>query len=215
MKKLFFLFILMMISVTVRGQKNIYQSEKFETLSKTHKTLAIIPFLATLQLDDDRNLSKQQLNSLEKQEGYAVQDALETYFLKRKKKKRFSVEFQDIKNTNAILARNNITIDNIDIYTAKELCNILGVDGIISGNLTLRALLSKGVPKNNFSIFDILSGKSNYGRIAIKISDGKTGKLLWKYERTITRKSGKNTRAIIDVMMRKLARKFPYDRERK
>ena len=96
----------------------------------------------------------------------------------------------------------------------KELCNILGVDGIISGNLTLRALISKGVPENPFDFFSLFK-KSDYGRIAIKISDGKTGKLLWKYEKTITRKSGRNTKAIIDAMMRKLSRKFPYDRERK
>ena len=214
MKKIIFLFICI-ISTNAFAQKNIYQSEKFESLSKNHKTLAIIPFLATLKLDDEKSFSQSQLETLEEQEGYAVQDALETYFLKRKKRKRFTVEFQDIKNTNAILAQNNITIKNIDIYTTKELCAILGVDGIISGNLTLRALISKGIPEDTFDFFSIFRGKSDYGRIAIKISDGKTGKLLWKYEKTITRKSGKNTQAIIEAMMRKMTRKFPYDKERK
>ncbi|MEM9687209.1 MAG: hypothetical protein AAF934_09860 [Bacteroidota bacterium] len=213
MKNIVLLFI--GISTMAFGQKNIYQSEKFETLSKTHKTLAILPFLATLNLDDDNRPGKSRRKALEEQEGYAVQDALETYFLKRKKRKRFSVEFQDIKNTNAILAQNNITIENIDIYTTKELCTILGVDGIISGNLTLRTLISKGVPKETFDLLAFFRGKSDYGRIAIKISDGKTGKLLWKYEKTITRKSGRNTRAIIDAMMRKSSRKFPYDKEKR
>ncbi|MCB0375340.1 MAG: hypothetical protein KDD04_05420 [Sinomicrobium sp.] len=206
--------LLFFISMAVSGQKAIYQSETFESLSKNHKTLAIIPFLATLKLDDDKSFSKEQFEALQEQEGYAVQDALETYFLKRKKKKRFSVEFQDIKNTNAILARNNITIKNVDIYTTKELCSMLGVDGLIGGNLTLRALISKGVPEESFGILSLFR-KSDYGRIAIKISDGNTGKLLWKYEKTITRRSGKNTRVIIDAMMRKLARKFPYDREKR
>lgn len=196
------------------GQKSIYQSKEFESLSKNHKTLAIIPFLATLTLDDE-SFSRVQLERLEEQEGYAVQDALETYFLRRKKRKRFSVEFQDIKNTNAILARNNITIKNIDIYTTQELCAILGVDGLISGNMTLSALISKGVPEGPFDFLSIFRGKSDYGRIAIKISDSKTGKLLWKYEKTISRRSGRNTRAIIDAMMRKLSRKFPYDKERR
>lgn len=208
------LFFICIVSTVTFGQKNIYQSEKFESLSKDHKTLAIVPFLATLKLDDGERLDKRQLEALEEQEGYAVQNALETYFLKRKKKKRFSVEFQDIKNTNALLAKHNITIENIDIYTTQELCDILGVDGLISGNLTLRVLISKGVPE---AMFDFLSlfKESDYGRIAIKISDGDTGKLLWKYEKTINRRSGKNTRAIIEAMMRKLSRKFPYDREKK
>ena len=153
------------------------------------------------------------LRGLEKKEGYAVQDALETYFSKRKKKKKFSVEFQNIKNTNAILQQNDITYDNIDVYSVKELCNILGVDGLISGTLDLNVLLSKGVP-TEFSLLDYINGDANYGRIGVKISDGSTGKLLWKYEKRINKKSGKNTNDLIELMMKLASRKFPYDRER-
>ena len=142
-----------------------------------------------------------------------MQDALETYFGRGKKKKKFSVEFQNTKNTNAILAQNNINYSNIDTYTIKQLSKILNVDGIISGNLNLNILLSKGIPAD-FSILDYLLGDANYGRIGIKISDGKTGKLLWKYENEITKKSGKNTDDLIDKMMKKMTRKFPYDKER-
>ncbi|NER14179.1 hypothetical protein GWK08_12060 [Leptobacterium flavescens] len=209
-QKLVFLFL--SISLFTYGQKTIYEHNNFKEFSKDHKILAIVPFLATLELDEEQELSKEQLDELEDQEGEAVQNALENYFLKRKEKKKFSVEFQDIKNTNAILAQNGISIDNIDIYTTQELCKILNVDGLISGNLTLSALISKSVPKVDF--LSIIMGKSDFGRIAIKISDGKTGKLLWKYEKVINRKSGKNTNAIIEGMMKNAARKFPYDREK-
>lgn len=200
------------ITVGVYAQKNIYESNKFDALSKDHETLAIIPFLTNLDLEED--ISKLELKALEEKEGRAVQNALETYFSRRKKRKKFSVEFQNIDNTNAILARNNITYQNIDIYTNKELCKILRVDGIISGNLDLNILLSKGVP-TDFSFIDYILGDANYGRIGIKISDGKTGKLLWKYEKEINKKSGKNTNALIDGMMKRATRKFPYEKERK
>ncbi|NAS32808.1 hypothetical protein GTQ40_17650 [Flavobacteriaceae bacterium R38] len=189
----------------------IYEYRYFKEYSKDHKTLAIIPFLATLELED-QELSKTALIKLENKEGIAVQNALENYFLRRKEKKKFSVEFQDTKNTNAILAKNGISIDNIDIYTTQELCKILEVDGLISGNLTLNTLISENVPEVDF--LSIIMGKSDFGRIAIKISDAKTGKLLWKYEKTINRKSGKNTNSIIEGMMKNAARKFPYDREK-
>ncbi len=210
MKKIIF-FISLLIVCTGYGQKSIYESSSFKTLSKEHQKIAILPFRAILKLDDSKNRTKKQMLHLEEEEGYAVQNALETYFLKRKKRKKFTVEFQDIKNTNALLARNNITYGNIDVYPTQELCKILNVDAIISGNLTLNALISKGV-STSFDLISYLSGKSDHGRIAIKISDGKSGKLLWKYEKTITRKSGKNTQAIIESMMKKAARKFPYDK---
>ncbi len=212
MKNNILLSMLLLAGFVLNAQKNIYESDQFDELSKEHKVLAILPFLTHLDLKDD--LTKDELKALEKKEGLAVQNALETYFSKRKKKKKFSVAFQNIKNTNAILAQNDISYDNMDIYTTKQLSEVLGVDGIISGNLDLNVLLSKGVP-TEFSIIDYFLGKANYGRIGIKISDGDKGKLLWKYEKEINKKSGKNTDDLIDRMMKLATRKFPYDREKR
>ncbi|PIF01545.1 MAG: hypothetical protein CR994_00750 [Maribacter sp.] len=211
MKKLF-VSMLLLASFMVSAQKNIYEHKNFAHLSQNHKILAIIPFLTNLDLK--HNLPKNELEQLKEKEGYAVQNALETYFSKRKKKKKFSVEFQNTKNTNAILAQHNITYGNIDVYTVNQLSKILGVDGIISGNMDLNILLSNGVP-TEFSFMDYFLGDSNYGRIGIKISDGNTGKLLWKYEKKINKKTGRNTFDLIDRMMRLATRKFPYDREKK
>ena len=206
------LYLLLLISISVSAQKNIYESKNFDDLSENHQVLAIIPFLTNLDLKD--GISKNELKQLEEKEGYAVQNALETYFSKRKRKKKFSVEFQNTKNTNAILAQNTITYKNIDVYTIKQLSEILQVDGIISGNMDLNILLSTGVP-TEFSFLDYFSGDSNYGRIGIKISDGTSGKLLWKYEKKINKKTGKNTNDLIDRMMKLATRKFPYDRVKK
>jgi hypothetical protein len=205
-------YLLIVTSLTVSAQKNIYESKNFDDLTENHRVLAIIPFLTNLDLDD--GISRNELKQLEEKEGYAVQNALETYFSKRKRKKKFSVEFQNTKNTNAILAQKNITYKNIDVYTIKQLSEILQVDGIISGNMDLNILLSKGVP-TEFSFLDYFLGDSKYGRIGIKISDATSGKLLWKYEKKINKKTGKNTNDLIDRMMKLATRKFPYDREKK
>ncbi|WP_291960011.1 hypothetical protein [Maribacter sp.] len=211
MKRVLFLLALMS-SIAVMAQKNIYESPSFDNLSSDHNVLAIIPFLTNLDLNE--KISKSEQKRLEENEGYAVQNALETYFSKRSKKKKLPVTFQNIENTAAILAKKNISYDNIDVYTTKELSEILGVDGIISGTLDLNILLSNGVP-TEFSFTDYFSGGANYGRIGIKISDGSSGKLLWKYEKEINKKTGKNTTDLIDRMMKLAIRKFPYERERK
>ncbi|MEE9364734.1 MAG: hypothetical protein V3U92_19205 [Cellulophaga sp.] len=204
--------VLFLMTISLHAQKNIYEHSNFDAISSNHKVLAIIPFITNLELKKD--ISPEELRNLEKKEGYAVQEAFETYFSNRKKKKKFSVEFQNVQNTNALLAKHQITYENIDIHTIKELCNILNVDGIISGNLNLNILLSKG-ENTSFSFMDYISGQANYGRIGVKISDKSTGKLLWKFEKVITKKTGKDTNLLIDLMMKQTARKFPYDKERK
>ena len=85
--KYIFLSLFFVSAFTLCAQKNIYESAKFDELSAEHYVLAILPFLTHLDLVD--NISKSELNALEKKEGIAVQNALETYFSKRKKKKKF------------------------------------------------------------------------------------------------------------------------------
>ena len=211
MKKIVFVLTLFATAMAM-GQKNIYESIRFDEYTEDHEILAIVPFIANLELK--KAVDQDELDVLAQKEGYAVQNALETYFSRRKKRKKFNVDFQNIANTNAILAQNNITYDNIDTYTTKELCKILEVDGIISGNLNLNILLSEGVP-TDFSILDYFSGNANYGRIGVKISDGETGKLLWKYENEISKKTGKNTNELIDKMMKTASRKCPYEKEKR
>lgn len=203
--------IFLLLTTLIFAQKNIYESPKFDQLSKNHKELAILPFFTHLDLEE--SISQEEKKGLEQKEGYAVQDALEIYFSKRKKKKKFSVEFQNTKNTNATLAQNNINYSNIDIYSIKDLCKILNVDGIISGNIDLNVLLSDGIP-SDFSFIDYILGEADYGRIGIKISDGESSKLLWRYEKKINKKSGKNTQDLIELMMKQATKKFPYDKER-
>lgn len=121
------------------SQKTVYENKSFEELASDHKELAIIPFHVLLNLKNEEQLTESNLKALAEREGYAVQNAVESYFLKRKKRKKFSVNIQDIKNTNALLKKHNITISNIDEFTTQELCSILKVDGLVSGNLTSKS----------------------------------------------------------------------------
>ncbi|KKK83435.1 hypothetical protein LCGC14_2793430, partial [marine sediment metagenome] len=183
--KYFFFTLSYLIVFFASAQKNIYETSTFDDLTQDHQVLAIVPFITHLDLEN--KITKKELKLREEKEGYAVQNALETYFSQRKKKKKFSIDFQNIKNTNALLAKNNIRYDNIDVHTIKELSEILGVDGIISGNLELNVLLSDGVD-TKFNFLDYFLGDADYGRIGVKISDGATGKLLWKYEKEINKR---------------------------
>ena len=194
---------------TAFGQKEIYEHPRFDQLSAHHKTLAILPFRTYLSLED---VGRQQRDKLAEREGYAVQQALELYFSRKNKRRKSEVEFQNTVDTNALLKQNSIDYSNIDLYTTQQLCEFLRVDGIISGHLNVNILLSEGIPEE-FNLLQWFGVSSNFGRIGLKISDGQSGKLLWKYEKEIDRKTGKDTRELIDKMMKQASRRFPYEKE--
>lgn len=195
--------------------REIYTNSNFKTLAKDHKTLAILPIKTTLQLrpkEVEKNGGPAGVAALEKREGQAVQSAIHSYFLKRKESNDIVVDFQDPARTNALLERNAVTYESMASFTPEELAKILNVDGIVSGTFESTQPMSTGaaIAMNAFVGW---GGTTNTGKTTISINDGKTGELLWKYDKTLARGVGSNTGTIITTIMRKASRQFPYDKD--
>ena len=215
MKKIILLSAALLISFisSYAQTKEIYTNPEFAALSKEHKTLAILPFTATVTLRPKqmRGMTPEQLEDLQRSEGKAVQSALHSYFLKQKGKQKFTVDFQDIGKTNAILAKNDIDQDNLETFTSEELAALLGVDGVVGGHLSTNKPMSDGASAALGLLVGIY-GPTNSGKCTININDGNGGALLWKYEKTLSRSFGSDTNTVINTIMRKASRKFPYIR---
>lgn len=195
--------------------REIYTNPNFKTLAKDHKILAILPFKTTLQLrpkEVEKNGGPAGVAAMEKREGLGVQSAVHSYFLKRKESNDIVVDFQDPARTNALLERNAITYETLSGFTAEELAKILNVDGIVSGTFESTQPMSNGAAIA-MTAFVGWSGATNTGKTTISINDGKTGDLLWKYDKTLSRGFGSNTGSIITTIMRKASRQFPYDKD--
>ena len=191
--------------------KEIYTNPDFATLTKDHKILAIIPFKASVMLRPKQieKMGQEQFDKLQLDQGKSVQSAMQTYFLSKREDKGFAVTFQDVAKTNAILLKNNINNSNIESYTSQELAKMLEVDGVISGSISTDKPMSDGA-SIALGLVVGFYGATNSGKCTININDGKTGDLLWKYEKTLARSLGSDINTIIDAMMRKSSRKFPY-----
>jgi hypothetical protein len=197
----------------VCGQtKKIYTHPQFDSIAKDHSLVAILPFDVTIKLRprQKKELKEGELETLERTEGDSVQSAIQTYILKQKTKKEFKVNFQDISTTNALLAKNNWTVDSFKVKTRQEICHYLGVDGIISGTLHTDKPLS-GEVSFGLGILTGFWGKTNSGICTINVYEGKAGELLWKYEKKLSRSFGSDINSVIDAMMQKASRKFPYE----
>ncbi len=192
--------------------KEIYTHPQFDSLAKDHSNLAILPFDVTLNLrpKEKEKLKAGELEEVQKKEGLAVQSAIQTYFLKKKEKESFKVNFQDISKTNALLAKGGWNTDTLRTKTKEELCTFLGVDGVISGTLFTDKPMSEGASIALGVMFGFF-GSTNSGKCTINVHDGAGGDLLWKYEKTLSRSLGSDINSVINAMMRKASRKFPYE----
>ena len=206
------------LSVATAGfaqTREIYTNSNFKTLAKDHKILAVLPIKTTLKLrpkEVEKNGGPAGVAALEKREGLAVQSAIHSYFLKRKESNDLIVDIQDVARTNALLERNAVTYETLSGFTPEELAKILNVDGVVSGTF------ESSQPMSNeaaivMTAFVGFGGSTNTGKTTISINDGKTGDLLWKYDKTLSRGFGSNTSSIITTIMRKASRQFPYDKD--
>ena len=211
MKTILIAFFMLLIGEVYCQTKEIYVNPNFNSLTKDHQKLAILPFKTIIKLRPKQmeKMSPEQFNQLQKDEGIAVQSALLSYFLKRKTQHNFKITFQDLNTTNALLAKNNIAQENIERFTPKELAEILEVDAIITGILLSDKPMSDGASLA-MGLLVGFYGSTNSGKCAISINDGYTGELLWKYDKTLSRSLGSDTNSIINAMMRKASRKLPY-----
>jgi hypothetical protein len=193
--------------------REMYTNPEFDGLSKNEKTLAILPFDVTLNLrpKEKEEMSDTDLKDMERKEGLSVQSALQTFFLHRKEKKDFTVSFQDIDQTNLLLKKAGISPDSLSNYTPEQLTKILGVEGVISGTLTSDKPMSEGAAVA-VGVLTGFYGHTNSGKCTINIHDGPSGKLMWKYEKSLSRGLGSNINTIINTIMNKASRKFPYEK---
>lgn len=217
MKHLFLLVSLVLFATLLAPaqSREIYISPKFKEQAKDHKTLAVLPFRTTLQLRPNevkKNGGPEGVRVLEEREGLGVQSALQSYFLKQKSDKDMTVDVQDVARTNALLAKNGVNTEKMATMTMEEIAALLGVDGVISGTFESSQPMSGGAAVALLMIGGF-SGPTNTGKLAISINDGKSGELLWKYDKSLSRGFGSDTNSIITTIMRKASRQFPYSKE--
>jgi len=213
-RKWFLLSLLFIVPLVVGAQtKEIYVNPDFARLTQDEKTLAILPFEVTMNLRPKQKarITAGELADLEHKEAFAIQSALQTYFLKRKEKRHFSVDFQDIQQTNALLKQKHLLPDSLSFYSPAEQARILGVDGVVSGALVSDKPLSDGA-SIALGLLVGFSGPTNSGKCTISIHDRDSGKLVWKYDKTLSRGLGSDINTIINAIMRKASRKFPYEK---
>lgn len=188
----------------------IYKASNFDASKETVKTLAIIPFNVSI---DSKRLPKgvtmETLKQSQEKTGYDIQSNAYTWFLQRSKD--YTISFQDIDRTNALLKKANISFDNISLQDKGELCKMLGVDAVISG----KAIMSKPMSEGAAVALGLLVGSwgtTNKTTTSLTIHDNSSS-LLWKYDYEASGSIGSSAENLTKALMRNASKRFPYKKK--
>ncbi len=202
---------ILLFTIATYGQTNLYENPKFDEIAATHKTIAIIPFSTSIELrpKDMKEISASDLEKMENDEGYSIQSAMYSWFLKRKKRGTLKIDVQDVLVTNAKLSKKDISLTNLIDYTPKEIADILGVDAVIMGDFKTNKPMSEGASIALGMVFGFW-GSTNSAVINLKIYNSLDGVLLINYHKKVSGSIGSSPDDLINRVMRKASRRIAY-----
>ncbi|RZN84306.1 MAG: hypothetical protein EVB11_02555 [Winogradskyella sp.] len=216
MKKLFLLGTLLFFVNLSFGQTSLYENPEFDEIAKNHKNIAILQFKTQVKLRPKqmKDMTPDKLERLEKAESKGLQAGMHSWFLKRKKRgKMTSIEVQDPKRTNALLAKEGITYDNIQDQLPEDLAKILGVDAVISGDYETNKPMSEGASVALGLIVGFW-GSTNSATVNMSVYNGVDAVLLWNYNKKVRGSIGSSPEDLVNILMRKASRRLAYTKKK-
>lgn len=211
MKKI--LFALFALSIVAAGcGPTIYKAQDFDSRTATHKLVAILPAEVSILLrpNEMKKTSIGELQQSEENTGLSIQDKMYSWFLKRSGKFKYTVAFQDISKTNALLLKNGIKYADMRSKTKEEIAKLLGVDAVISSRASMKKPMSDGAAVA-LGLLIGTWGSTNNVQTSISINEATKGDLVWKYDYTAAGSIGSNTDNLVNALMRNASKKFPYN----
>ena len=182
----------------------IFQTPDAEYLAQIQDIVAVLPPAVSIQARmfvDSESMKEQQ-----RTESMNIQKEMYSWLLRRKMQGKIFQEILDIETTNAKLKKEGYPEN---LLTVNELCEVLGVDGVISSNFNMTK------PMSEFLAIGIQAAgggiqTTNQINVTISIQDCDKKKMIWNYSHTFNGTVGSSTGQLIDNIMRHSSKKMPY-----
>jgi hypothetical protein len=192
------------------GSKQVFSSPQLQTEIQKHKKVAILPFTATISYKKlpknfDKEANEQDQNNL----AAGLQQGMYTYLLR--KTDDYTVTFQDIERTNALLKQKGL-YDRLNEVTQDSICKALGVDAVVKCAFSYERTSSEGGAIAKTVLLGSAFGKTASGSLTLQIYNGSDGELLWRFYKEMNEDVTSSANQVMERMMRKVARNFPYER---
>ena len=207
------LMLLVLALLTGCTSSGVLEAPDFYRLEQNHRSLGILPI--KVYISPEKQGAKTTQQDLD-QRAATYREAFQGYLYSGLKtgaeEDKYSVTFQDIEITNAILEKHlgvKPTFDLLAHMTMAEICDLLGVDALVTGSLTLTRAMG-----NTAAIASILltglGGNTNEGTFSLSIYEGQNNRLIWTYELDGTGSVLSSEESVSKKMIDLVIRKFPY-----
>jgi hypothetical protein len=162
-----------------------------------------------LRPNQAKNTTLEQQREMENKSGVDYQEKIYAWLLRRTQQRGYTVQFQDIMQTNARLRESQIPTAELRSHTPQELAKILGVDAVLTTNVRTTKPMSDGAAVA-VGVLVGAWGATNQANITVNIHEADAGKLLWKYDYVAAGSVGSSTESTVNMLMRNASKKFPY-----
>ncbi|SES93744.1 hypothetical protein SAMN04487998_0721 [Hymenobacter actinosclerus] len=190
---------------------SIYLANDFRAYAPKHKIVAILPASVTMEMrpNQARNTSPEQRLSMEEKSGADFQEQIFAWLLRRSQQRGYTVQFQNVTETNARLRESGIPLSELRSHTAQELAQLLGVDAVLTTSVRTTKPMSDGAAVA-VGLLVGAWGATNQANISVNIQEAEAGKLLWKYDYVAAGSVFSSSASVVDALMRNASKKFPY-----
>ena len=183
----------------------IYYSPEARTRAGSHKLIAIAP--PKVSIAAQKKVDPEAIKEQQRTESANFQQEMYSWLLKRKMQNKIFVEVMDVATTNAKLKKAGYLDDTP--MTPAEVCEALGVDGIITSNYSLTKPMSEGGAVA-LGLLVGFWGSTNSTTVTLEIHDKETKKLLWNYNHKVSGSLGSTPAQLVDNLMRNASKNMPY-----
>jgi hypothetical protein len=204
MKTIKQLTIIALVVILFSSCAKIFYSPDAYTLAHNQKIIAIIP--PTVSIAAKLKFNTETVKAQQKTESINFQNEMYSWMLKRKMQGKIYQDIQEIGTTNAKLKKAGYPENPL---TTAELCEILGVDGIMTSNYGLSKPMSDGAAVVEAILVDSRSS-TNEVHASLSISDYSSNKLIWNYDYKTSGNLGSSPSKLVDNLMREASKKMPY-----
>lgn len=187
--------------------KTFYSSDA-QNLAENHRSVAIIPPVVTIEAT--KKMTPEEVEVQQRAESKSFQEEMYSWMLKRKTQGKIKPEVQDLQTTNAMLAKAGYPNN---MLTTAEICQNLGVDGIITSNYHLSKPMSEGAAVVTTLLIGV--GTTNEVHASMNIHDCNQQKLIWNYDHKFSGGIGSSPSRLVDALMREASKKMPYIKKEK
>jgi len=198
------LFLLIAVTILLQSCAKVFYTPDARSLANHHEIIAIIP--PTVSIAARKKVDGYALIEQQKTESVTFQREMYSWMLKRKMQGTIFVDIQDVETTNSKLA--NAGFYKGQLLTPVEMCNILGVDGILTSNYSLSKPMSEGAAIAFALLFDVWVA-TNQATASLSIHDQSANKMIWNYDHKLSSSLGSPAR-LVDDLMRQASREMPY-----